>query len=98
MIKSLAFSKFVHLIISLSEPNELLNELEILFYNFLWNAGPDRITRKVIVKNIACAALRMIEFKSFIKALKISWLRRIIQQSNKDGWKQLSYIHFVELY
>ena len=40
----------------------------------------------------------MIELKSFIEALKISWLRRIIQQSNEDGWKQLSYIHFVELY
>ena len=40
----------------------------------------------------------MIELKSFIKALKISWLRRIIQQSHEDGWKQLSYIHFVKLY
>ena len=99
MIKSLALSKFLHLFISLPEPpNELLKELEILFYKFLWNAGPDRIKRKVIIKNISCAGLRMIELKSFIKALKISWLRRIIQQSNEDGWKQLSYIHFVELY
>lgn len=99
VIKSIALSKFVHLFISLPEPpNELLKELEILFYKFLWNAGPDRIKRKVIIKNISCAGLRMIELKSFIKALKISWLRRIIQQSNEDGSKQLSYIHFVKLY
>ena len=70
----------------------------MLFYKFLWDAGPDRIKRKVIVKNITCAGLRMIELKSCIKALKISWLRRIIQQSNEDGWKQQSYIHFVDLY
>ena len=56
------------------------------------------LNEKFSFKNITCAGLRMIELKSFIKALKISWLRRIIQQSNEDGWKQLSYIHFVELY
>lgn len=95
VIKSLALSKFVHLFISLPEPpSELLKELEKLFYKFLWNAGPDRIKRRVIVKNIACAGLRMVELKSFIKALKISWLRRILQQSCECGWKELSFIHW----
>ena len=75
IIKSLAISKFVHLFISLpAPPNELIKELEKLFYKFLWNSGPDRIKRKVIIKNISCAGLRMVELKSFIKALKISWL------------------------
>ena len=76
VIKSLAISKCVHLFISLpAHPNELIKELEKLFYRFLWNSGPGKIKRKVVVKNIECAGLRMVDLKSFIKALKISWLR-----------------------
>ena len=52
-----------------------------MFYKFLWNSGPDRIKRKIMVKNIACAGLRMVELKSFIKGLKVSWFLRILQQS-----------------
>ena len=99
VIKSLAISKFVYLFISLPPPpNELIKELEKLFYRFLWNSGPDRIKRKVIVKNIECAGLRMVEIKSFIKALKISWLRRIRQQSDASSRKDLSCINFSQLF
>ena len=81
IIKSLALSKFVHLFISLPSPtNELIKELEKMFFKFLWNSGPDRIKRRTIVKNIECGGLRMVEIKSFIKALKLSWLRRILVQ------------------
>ena len=81
VIKSLALSKFVHLFISLpAPPNELIKELEKMFYKFLWNSGPDRIKRRIIIKNIEYAGLRMVELRSFIKALKVSWLRRILQQ------------------
>ena len=99
IIKSLAVSKFVHLFISLpAPPNELIKELEKLFYKFLWNSGPDRIKRKVIIKNVSCAGLRMVELKSFIKALKISWLRRILQQSKPSEWSYLSFINFHTLF
>ena len=99
IIKSLALSKFVHLFISLpSPPIELIKDLDKMFYKFLWNSGPDRIKRKIIVKNIACAGLRMIELKSFIKALKITWLRRILQQSKHNEWSILSSINFNMLF
>ena len=52
----------------------------VVFFNFLWNASPDRITRKVAIKNLSLGGLRMPHIYSFIKALKISWLRRVIQQ------------------
>ena len=69
-----------------------------MFYKFLWNSGPDRIKRKIIVKNIACAGLRMVELKSFIKALKVSWLRRILQQSKPNELTNLSLINFNILF
>ena len=81
VIKFLAVSKFVHLFISLpAPPHDLIKELEKMFYKFLWNSGPDRIKRQIVIKNIGCAGLKMIELRSFVKALKLSWLRRILQQ------------------
>ena len=99
IIKSLAVSKFVHLFISLpAPPNGLISELEKLFYKFLWNSGPDRIKRRIIIKNIACAGLRMVELRSFIKALKVSWLRRILHQTKPNEWTCLSLINFRTLF
>ena len=99
IIKSLAVSKFVHLFISLpAPPNGLISELEKLFYNFLWNSDPDRIKRRIIIKNIACAGLRIVELRSFIKALKVSWLRRILHQTKPNEWTCLSLINFHTLF
>ena len=99
IIKSLAVSKFVHLFISLpAPPNGLISELEKLFYKFLWNSGPDRIKRRIIIKNIACAGLRMVELRSFIKALKVSWLQRILHQTKPNEWTCLSLINFHTLF
>ena len=69
-----------------------------MFYKFLWNLGPDRIKRKIIIKNIACAGLRMVELNSFIKALKVSWFRRILQQSKPNELTNLSLINFDKLF
>ena len=99
VIKSLALSKFVHLFTSLpAPPNELIKELEKMFYKFLWNSEPDRIKRRIIIKNTTGVGLRMVELKSFIKALKVSWFRRILQQTGTGGWKELAFINFTEIF
>ena len=99
IIKSLAVSKFVHLFISLpAPPKGLISKLEKLFSKFLWNSGPDRIKRRIIIKNIACAGLRMVELRSFIKALKVSWLQRILNQTKPNEWTCLSSIYFHTLF
>ena len=54
IIKSLALSKFIHLFLALpNPPGELIKKLDKLFYKFLWNLGPDRIQRSIIIKDLA---------------------------------------------
>ena len=67
---------------------------KLFFFKFIWNAGPDRITRNVAIKNLSSGGLRMPHIYSFIKALKISWLRRVIQQANNTTWHFLNPIDF----
>ena len=40
----------------------------------------------------------MVELKSFIKALKVSWFRRILQQSKPNELTNLSLIYFDKLF
>ena len=99
IIKSLALSKFVHLFISLPDPpKEVFKQLERMFYNFIWNNGPDRLKRKILTKNLAAGGLRMVHLYSFTKALKITWLRRILQQTGNTTWSTLSNINFAHLF
>lgn len=99
VIKSLVLSKFNHLFLALpNPPGELIKQLEKLFYKFLWNSGPDRIKRSIIVKDLRVGGLRMVNISSFIKALKITWLRRIIQNSQDNSWYALSNIDFQKVF
>ena len=98
VIKSIAISKFVHLFLALpNPPDNLVKSLNKLFFNFIWNWGPDRIKRKFIVKDISKGGLRMIQIENFIAALKITWLRRQILQSN-CSWNTLSNIDLENVY
>ena len=40
----------------------------------------------------------MVQFNTFIKALKITWLRRILQQTDSTIWSTLSNINFAQLF
>ena len=40
----------------------------------------------------------MIELRSFVKALKLSWLRRILQHSKPCEWSNLSNINFQKIF
>ena len=67
VMKSLMLSKFAYLFLALpNPPGVLLKSLESMFFKFLWNKGPDRISRKQMVKNIEAGGLRMIEINVFV--------------------------------
>ena len=82
VIKSLALSKFTHLFISLPNPPEaLIKRLDRMFCKYLWNTGPDRISRSNMIKNETSGGLRMVKLDNFIKALKVTWVRRFLLNS-----------------
>ena len=98
IIKSLAISKFIHLFTALPNPPEqFVKQLEKLFYKFLWNSGPDRISRNVIIHDVKEGGLRMIKINKFIESLKVTWLRRILISTNECSWNRLSRVDFRKL-
>ena len=62
IIKSLAMAKMNHYIMSLPNPNyHFLEDLNILFYNFVWNNKIDRVKRTVAIKPYKQGGLKMID-------------------------------------
>ena len=83
VIKTLALSKIVHLLISIPSPNpEMLKEIKSLVFRFLWNNKPDKIRRTKICQPYERGGLKMIDIDGFINALKCTWIQRI--QNNSD--------------
>ena len=84
VIKSLALSKINYLILAL--PNlfkKIIDELQIMFYQYLLDKKPDKIKRTIITQNYTEGGLRMIDVFTFMKSLKLTWLRRILHNRNK---------------
>ena len=78
VIKTLLLPILNHLFISIPNPNDrILNELNTMFYDFLWE-GPAKIKQTVVVKQYCQGGLRMVNLKAFIKSMKVTWLRRLI--------------------
>ena len=83
VIKTLALPKIIHLFTALPNlPESKLNNLNSIFYNFIWNSKPDNIERNTMIGHF------IIHLQSFNKYLKISWIKRLV--SNIEGcWQTL---------
>ena len=89
VIKTLALSKLIHLLTSLPNLAQLqLNELNTMFYNFIWNGKTDRLKHNTLIGDISQGGLNMIHLDSFTHYLKLSWVKRFL--TNPDGnWQSL---------
>ena len=66
-----------------------------MFYGFLWSGRSDKIKRDVMISDYKNGGLRMIDIKSFNKALKSTWVKKYLDNDNRGKWKLLfdSEIH-----
>ena len=78
-------------------PEQFVKQLGKLFYKSLWNSGPDRISRNVIIQDVKEDGQRMIKINKFIESLKVTWLRRILISTNERSWNRLSHVDFGKL-
>ena len=84
VIKSILISKIVHILTSLPNPSKvMMKRLHTILYNFLWKGKPDPIKRIVSRQNYQNGGIKMIDLDNFIKAIKLTWIRRLLKNQNK---------------
>ena len=88
IIKSLIISQFNHLFISIPNPSHnILKELNHSIFKFIWNNKNDKVKREVMTLDFDDGGLNMIDLKTYIHSLKLTWIRRIL---NTEGiWQNL---------
>ena len=84
ILKTLLIAKLNHLFIALPNPsNESIINLNRMFFRFIWQSPTDRIKREVLCQDYYKGGLKMVHLDSYINALKITWIRRLISTNSK---------------
>ena len=93
VLKSLIASHLVYFLSPLPAKHASLDEINDIFYGFLWSGRGDRIKRDVMISDYKNGGFRLIE--SFNKALKSTWVKKYLDNDNHGKWKLLldSEIH-----
>ena len=87
VIKTLALPKLVYLLTVLPNPDQkIMNRIDQMFSNFLWE-GKVRIARPFLEKDISEGGLKLTNVLLFNCALKLTWVKRLIQ--TKGNWQTI---------
>jgi hypothetical protein len=92
VLKSLAVSQMIFPLTMLAASEDIVKEVETLLYNFLWNGKPDRVKRSTMIRDISEGGLKMIDVRSMIDALNISWIKQFFTNDSKK-WKVIPNIY-----
>ena len=83
LIKVLMIPILNHLFFTLPTPEEfVINNINNILYNFLWGSKA-LIKKSVVIKQYEEGGLKMVNLKAFIEALKLTWIRRLLNADRK---------------
>ena len=77
--------KLVHSAINVIVINGVVNRINEIVFNFLW-AGNDKVKRNTIIGTIDQGGLNMIDVECHFKALKATWVSRILLSEEAETW------------
>ena len=58
-------------------------------YDFLWDLKPAKIKREILTMDYENERLKMIDLETFIKSLKICWIKRMIESEDNRILKNI---------
>lgn len=88
IIKSLATAKINHIISVIPIPDKTVKELEKSFHRFLWNGKKGNVKHSTLILDYNEGGLKMLDITSFIKSLKATWVKRLL--NTKGIWQDLA--------
>ena len=92
IIKAILLPKLIYPSMVISTPSEVIKEFNNLVFHFLWN-GKDKVIRSSTFAPYEQGGLRMIDCEAMIKALRLSWLKRITDEDPSGFWK--CYLNYL---
>ena len=82
-IKGLMIPAFNHLFFTLPNPGQpVIDYINSILFNFLWG-NKVKIKKNVVIKQYTEGGLKMVNLQAFIEALKLTWIRRLLNTDRK---------------
>ena len=72
----------------------MLNFLENLLINFIWKNKRYEVSKDTLYRDIKEGGLNMINIREFEKALKLTWIRKLINGS--PDWSEFAYASKID--
>jgi len=70
-------------------PQHVIDKIDKLFFDFLWDKGKVMVKRTTIIAPIDAGGMNMINFPSMVASSKIMWIKRLLDNCNPK-WKNLA--------
>lgn len=62
-------------------PAEVINEIDHIFFDFIWPNKKHHVKKKVLIQSIEDGGLKMPDIETTIKAIKLTWIKRLITKN-----------------
>ena len=86
LVKSLGLSQLIYAASMLSVPETVIQQTQSKLFAFLWKNKRDKIKRQVLFSPLSKGGLSFPCFRTFIKALRLSWISRLLNNTlDKHG-------------
>ena len=101
IVKTFGLSQFIFVMKSLILPGHILEQINSIFYKFIWSNdntefGRDRVKRGVMCSDRETGGLNMIDMKAFQKSIMLQWVEDLISDEMQN-WKALPLFFYKHL-
>ena len=89
VINTLAISPLLYLANVIHVPLQVATEVKKIVLDYLWDGKPAKIAYNVLIQGVKQGGLKLIDFESKVKSLKIGFVKRLLDKSTAK-WKNIS--------
>ena len=90
VFKSLIASKLVYIATMKTVPKHVLDSMQALHRDFIWNSKKPKIKHCTLIGNYSDGGLKDIDLTSKLESLKFSWIKRLRDTTDFHPWKVLA--------
>ena len=85
LIKTLGISQLIYSVSNLDAPKGIVEIVRTKYFKFLWKNKKDKIKRSGLYQDSDNGGIRMIDFDIMLKALKLTWIPRLLRTSDNSN-------------
>ena len=88
IVKTLGLSQFSFLASVLHIPEDVIQKVNTLIYQYIWKGKRDKIKRDIMIQDFQNGGYRMVDLKMIVESAQLDWIKRFLDNNSAD-WKTL---------